>query len=410
MIHGRHDAGFEPLAAALRGTLEKSAGGSSVCVYHRGRCVFDMWGGARSAQGEPWLEDTLSVSFSTTKGVASTALHMLVDRGEVAYDDRVAKYWPEFAANGKEAITVRQVMSHAAGLYEIRQILSHADDLLDWDTTVEALAAAPAAHAPGRHHAYHALTYGHLVGEIVRRVSGVPFSKFVADEIAAPLGLTGLHVGATDEAIGRAARLHDAPRRHTVPPGSPRRGTRARARGRRIKMVQRALRLAGMPMDFNRMRDAFAPRGIEHWDFSDPRVLKACIPSANGLFAARDLARMYAALAGGGELDGVRLMGPETIRQAGRVQTKRADGVLVFPMRWRLGYHSVATNVGVPKRAFGHYGYGGSGAWADPSREMSFALTVNARTGTPVGDWRIFKLAGAALSCVRALRRASRAA
>jgi CubicO group peptidase (beta-lactamase class C family) len=176
-------------------------------------------------------------------------------------------------------------------------------------------------------------------------------------------------------------------------------------RERRVRTLARVLRVFGVPMKVERMHDAFATRGIGKWDFASPRVLRACIPSVNGLFAARDLARMYAALASGGSLNGTRLLSSETLRQATSVHTRKPDGVLVAPMGWRLGYHAVFCSRGVVRDAFGHFGYNGSGAWASPRHNASLGYVVNAGSGTPVGDWRMIKLTSAALACIRAARR-----
>jgi len=413
MLFGRHEPGFEPLARALEEILSHAPfGGGALCVYHAGKPVFDMWGGPRDGAGTPWEEHTPCVSFSTTKGVASTALHMLVDRGLLRYDDPVARYWPEFGQRGKEQITLRQVLTHSAGLYDARSVIAHADDLLDWDKTCAALAQAPAAHEPGRYHAYHALTYGHLVGEVVRRVGGRPFSEFVAAEIAAPLGLKDFFVGAPDEAIARAARLIFPKRELASPkPGAeaPANKRPPSARQKRLATMQRVLRLFGVPMSLERVQGAFSPRGIGRWDFSAPRVLSACIPSVNGLFSARDLARFYQVLALGGAIDGTRLLSSRTLQEATRVHRRGPDGVLVLPMGWRLGYHAVPTRTGVVKGAFGHFGYGGSGAWASPDDQVSLGFTVNAGTGTPVGDLRVVKLNSVALACIRARTHRARA-
>jgi CubicO group peptidase (beta-lactamase class C family) len=403
MLSGSHEPGFEPLARALRETLSRApGGGAALCIYQDGRKVFDMWGGPRDDDGNPWEERTPSVAFSVTKGVASTALHILADRGLVHYDEPVARYWPEFGQAGKGAITLRQLLSHAAGLYDVRNTL-HFEELMDWERAVEGLARAPAQHPPGRHHGYHAMTYGHLVGEVVRRVSGKPFGQFVLDEIAGPLGLADFWVGASDEAVARAARLkRQRPRRTDA--GEAPRPRKARRRSA-FRLMERGMQLVGLPMDLGRLRDAFAPRGVEHFDFSSPEVLRACIPACNGLFSARDLARMYAALAAGGSLDGVRLMSAETVRAASRVHAFGPDHVLVFPMKWRLGYHGVPTLAGTIEEAFGHFGYGGSGAWASPRENASFGFVVNAGAGTPLGDLRVVRLSGVAIACVRARRR-----
>jgi CubicO group peptidase (beta-lactamase class C family) len=292
----------------------------------------------------------------------------------------------------------------------VRSALTHADDLLDWDTACAALARAPAAHEPGRYHAYHALTYGHLVGEIVRRVSGKAFSAFVQEEIAEPLGLTDFFIGAPEEAIARAARLVRDERPALEKPPLRAGGKRVpSARQKRMQTVQRVLRLFGVPMNLERVHHAFSPRGIGRWDFSSPEVLRACIPAANGLFSARDLARFYATLAEGGSLDGVRLLSPETLRQVTRIHRNGPDGILLLPMGWRLGFHAVATRTGLLKGAFGHFGLGGSGAWASPEDHTSLGFVVNAGTGSPVGDFRVLKLTSVAIACVRAQSRGKRA-
>ncbi len=402
-LFGTYDPGFEPLARALEEVLARTPlGGAGLSVYHEGRPVFDMWGGVRDSSGAPWEERTPCVSFSTTKGVASTALHMLVDRGQIAYDDPVVKYWPEFGQRGKDKVLVRHLLTHSAGLYDARSILAHADDMLDWNRACQALAEAPAAHAPGRHHAYHALTYGHLVGELVRRVSGQAFSEFVQAEIAAPLGLRDFFVGAPEEAIGRSARLVFPERTKPAQEGKPARPRGKSPRQKRLETMAKVLRVFGVPMDLERSQAAFAPRGINRWDFSAPRVLRASIPAVNGLFTARDLARFYQALALGGALDGTRLLSSRTLSEATRVYRRGPDGVLVVPMGWRLGYHSIAVRTGLLRGAFGHFGYGGSGAFASPNERLSMGFTVNIGTGTPVGDLRLVKLGSVAVACARA--------
>jgi CubicO group peptidase (beta-lactamase class C family) len=406
MLSGRHEPGFEPLARSLENILrDPPHGGAALAVYDRGKLVFDMWGGPRNADGEPWEEHTPSVSYSTSKGVAAAALHICKDRGLVRYDDPVAKYWPSFAQNGKQAITVRQALSHSAGLFDVRNLVDQAETLLDWDATIRALELAPAAHAPGRYHAYHALTYGYLIGEIVRRVAEKPFARFVREEIAEPLGLADFFIGAPDDAIARAARnIHKAPGRASDESAEASR-QRRRARAARFKLIARGLNLFGIPMSPERMHRAFTVRGIERLDFSSAEVLRACIPAANGLFSARDLARFYATLANGGSLDGVRLLSPDTVREATTVQSSAPDGILLVPMRWRLGYHAVFSKLGIVRGAYGHSGYNGSGAWASPQHEAALGYVVNAGLGTPVGDWRMVKLTTTALACIKARRK-----
>src|SRR6185369_15546724 len=182
-------------------------GGAALCIYHRGKKVVDLWGGTIDAAGTPWSSDTASVSYSTTKGVASTLLHILVDKGLADYDDPVSKHWPEFAHSGKENITIRQIMSHEAGLYDIRGMIDHARRMLDWEYMIRALEAAHPIHEPGKAHGYHGLTYGYLVGEIIQRITGKPFCQVLDEEFSQPLQLDGLFVGLPDSHSGRKATL-----------------------------------------------------------------------------------------------------------------------------------------------------------------------------------------------------------
>jgi CubicO group peptidase (beta-lactamase class C family) len=396
ILEGHVEPGFERVARALLAELLRRPGGGAVCVYHRGRCVVDLWGGTRDSRGRPWRADTMAPSFSTTKGVAATLLHVLVDRGLLDYDDPVARHWPEFAQAGKERITVRQVLSHQSGLYHIRQMIDHADRMLDWEHMIRAIERTPPIHPPGARTGYHGLTFGYLVGELAQRVTGRRFPDLVQEEIARPLGLDGMYIGAPESVLDRAAELIWLPSRFFASGGVPH-----PLRRRGLALLERGLRLAGVQLDLESIRDALAPRGIDTFQFGSRETLCVAIPAANGLFTARSLARMYAALAGGGELDGVRLLSPATIAHATERQpTPGPRAVIPFDMRWRLGYHGVFTTRGIPRRAFGHFGFGGSGGWADPGRQLAVALIVNSGMGTPFGDLRIARIGGAALASV----------
>jgi CubicO group peptidase (beta-lactamase class C family) len=408
-LQGTHEPAFKPLARAFSDVLDAPPfGGAALCVYFDGRPVFDMWGGPRDPQGTPWEANTPAVSFSTTKGVTATALHVCRDRGLVDYDAPVSRYWPEFAQNGKAQITVRQVLTHASGLHDVRSIVEHAEVLLDWQATIDALAAAPAGHSPGRFNAYHALTYGHLVGEIVQRVSGIAFPRFIQENIAAPLGLKDFFIGAPPEATARAARIIVPPRKG--PKRTPEEhAVEHRRRQHKSERMARWARMFGIPVKPERTFNALTPRGIESWDFASENVLSAAIPAANGLFSARDLARMYEMLSLGGAIDGVRILSEATVREATRLHSLRPDGVLVIPMGWRLGYHSMITKFGPVRGAYGHSGYNGSGAWASPRHQASLGYVLNAGFGTPVGDRRMLNLSTVAMSCIRTTKRRSAA-
>jgi CubicO group peptidase (beta-lactamase class C family) len=384
---------FEPVAEVFSRQLRRTQGGAALAVYHRGEKVVDLWGGRRTDDGDPWEADTLAMCFSTTKGVASTAVHILADRGALDYDEPVATYWPEFAQNGKQDLTVRHVLSHSAGLHRIRSLVDSAERMLDWDHMVEALAAAAPAYPPGTQSGYHALTYGYLTGEIVRRVDGRPIEVFVADEIAAPLGLDGLYLGCPPAERHRVAPL--------APMGVPRLPRPVhqvqKKLGEQFGKVASAVR---SPVNPRRMINALVPRGMEDVLYGS-EVMDASIPSANGFFTARSLAAMYAVIAGHGTLGDVTLLSPDTVRAASEVQAVRRDLVLVLPMRWRLGYHLVGGTRGISQSAFGHFGFGGSGGWADPARDLAVAMVCNRGTGTPIGDLRLLQLSTAAFDAAR---------
>jgi CubicO group peptidase (beta-lactamase class C family) len=395
MLYGTVHPDFANVAESLRRILPgREAGGAAACVYHRGEKVVDIWGGTRDDKGTPWEEDTLSISFSTSKGVASTLVHLYADRGLIDYDAAVADYWPEFAAEGKDAITVRQLMCHEAGLYALDDVVEHASEMLEWDQMATQLAAATPRHAAGAGHGYHAMTYGWLVGELARRVAGgKPFSELIANEIARPLGLDGLYVGVPADQQHRCAQLMAAGMDGTI---TERRRTTEKIR-QRAQQLASLLKKVGVRYDPRDSLAALIADGMEDVDFNSEEFRAASIPAANGMFTARSLARMYACLAGGGELDGVRLLSSETVGSASEEQNRGIGRVIPVSMRWRLGYHRVFALFARVPNGFGHSGYGGSGGWADPTRELSVALTVNSGVGTPFGDSRIVRISGAAV-------------
>jgi len=381
-MEGHADPRFETVADAFRRQLEGTDGGAALAVFHRGEPVVDLWGGNRTDDGDPWEADTLAMCFSTTKGVASAALHLQYEAGLVEYDERVSTYWPEFAQNGKQDVTVRHVLCHESGLHRVRSVIDTAHEMLDWEHMVAKLAAERPAYQPGTRNGYHALTYGWLVGEIVRRVTGRPLGEVIAADLDARLGLDGLYLGCPPEQRHRVAPL--APMRlpgPSVPEGIH------RLRMGVVEGVGRTLALAGSPLNIRRTLNALAPRGMEDV-VAGTEIMDASIPAANGFFTARALATMYAVYAGKGTLGDVQMFSPETVRRIGSRQNSRPDLVLVMPMQWRLGYHRI---FGAPD-GFGHFGFGGSGAWADPTRDLAVAMVCNRGTGTPIGDARLIRL------------------
>lgn len=383
-INGSYDPKFQAVADVLGEQVEKFGGGAAICVYQDGQPVIDIWAGSKDHNGAPWEQDTIAMSFSTTKGVLMTALHVCASRGLIDYDQPVAKYWPEFAANGKENITVRQLASHQAGLYRFPRDV-HFSAALGWRPMAEALAKQRPAHKPGRYAGYHAMTIAWLIGELVNRVSGKPIDRFIADEIAKPLDIDGLFVGVPASALPRIAPLNMPLRPRRDETSRPKLNLRGRAR--------RAARKQILKLMNEQWRAFYAPGigGMMHKD----EYHQVPIPSANGHFTARALAKMYAMLANDGELDGVRLIERDIVEKATAVQVRGPDRIIGFPMQWSLGYHRFGRN-----GAFGHFGMGGSGAWAYRPKRVAAALVHN---GNPLGIADQFRMVGVTRAVVKSL-------
>ena len=320
MLDGSVHPDYAEVAALLiRQIPRNSHGGSAVCVYHGERKVVDVWGGSRDREDNPWLEDTTAPSFSTTKGVMSTLLHILVDQGLAAYDDPIAKHWPEFAANGKGNVTIRQALCHEAGLYRIDEMITHANEILDWEHMKALVAAARPVHEPGVHHGYHALTYGWLIGGIIEAVSGKPLQRVLQEELVDPLGLDGMFIGMPHNEMYRRAKL--ITRDGIMTPVKETDGWNDSVR----EWIERVFAKIGI--EFSEFRSAMALN--EPFDWNADATVQAVIPAANGQFTARSLARMYAMIANGGEIDGVRLLSEARVREMGESaeQEARQSGV-----------------------------------------------------------------------------------
>lgn len=394
MLDGQVNPNYAAVASALTRQIPKyQQAGSAVCVYHKGRCVVDLWGGIKDSKGQAWLADTTAPSFSTSKGVLSTLVHILVDQGLADYEDPIAKYWPEFGARGKQRISIRQALSHQAGLYDISSLVKQPSEMLDWEHMLSLIADAQPAHEPGRAQGYHAITFGWIIGGLIERITGKSLQAVLQEELVDPLGLDGMYFGMPHNELYRRAELVNG----ISKPPVEREGWQRAAQD----MAESALALVGVQVD--KFRAALMPF-TEPFDWNDEATVQANIPAANGQFTARSLAKMYAVLAEGGELDGVRLLSNTTVAKLSEIQRTGRDLVLNLPMQWRLGYHR-AFSLGVAaSNAFGHYGYGGSGAFCDPSRRLAVALTLNSGSGTPAGDSRMPRMARAALRAVDQLR------
>jgi CubicO group peptidase (beta-lactamase class C family) len=364
-INGEVAPGFEAVREAFVGNFERHRDiGAAVCVYRDGRPVVDLWGGVADPEtGRPWSRDTLQLVYSATKGVTATAAHVLAQRGVLDLDAPVAEYWPEFAANGKAGIPVRWLLSHQAGLVALDRPVPLAE-ALGWDAMVAALAAQRPLWAPGSAHGYHGRTFGWLVGEVIRRVSGRTPGRFLAEEIAGPLGLD-FFIGLPEAERGRISRMvyREPDFDFAALPEEA------------IPEELRELVAAMLDPDSLTNR-AFAITEPAEIDFNSAEVQAAEVPASNGIGTARALARMYAALIG--EVDGMRLFSEETLASAAKEQAGGLDRVIMVPSRFGSGYMlPTDTNPMTGPNAFGHPGRGGSLAFADPEHGIAFGYVMN---------------------------------
>jgi CubicO group peptidase (beta-lactamase class C family) len=332
--------------------------GVQVAAYHRGRLVVDTWGGLADPAAQRMVDgDTLFNVYSVTKAVAATAIHLLVDRGRLAYDAPVAQYWPEYAAHGKGKTTVRDVLTHRAGIPQMPEGVTP-ERMCDWDWMTRAIADLKPLAEPGSATLYLSMTFGWILGELVRRADAQHRSlgRFVREEIAQPLGIADLWIGIPDEAEPRIARQIDA--MVPVPPE-----------------YLPPLFLASMPPAV-----ALAPPVFER-----PDVRRAEVAGVGGIFTARSEARFWAMLAGGGELDGVRLLSKELAATLNtpRARSEEPDPVMFgFPIPitiggyWFGGEHPPVCSAR-SSRAICHPGQGGSIGWADPDTQLAVAICHN---------------------------------
>jgi CubicO group peptidase (beta-lactamase class C family) len=326
--------------------------GIQVSVYHHAEPVVDIAAGVMGpGDPRPVEPDSLFCAFSVTKGVAALAVHILAERGQIDYDAPVVAYWPEFAANGKERLTVAQALSHQSGLHAMPEPFEP-EHITDWDAGIRRMEQGVPAWEPGTATGYHAVTFGWIVGGIVQGATGRHIKDVIREEIAEPLGVADeMYVGIPSGIEDRLTTLEIA----TIGEGAP------------------------VPPDhdmFKAMPNAMWPH------FNQMAFRQACLPSGNGHFSARALGKMYAALANGGEIDGVRLVPASRIAHMQRLMTDDIDRVLMGPVPKGIGFmfggsNAVPDPMGPRRSAFGHPGAGGSVAFCDPEADLAVAICIN---------------------------------
>jgi len=367
-VHGFTHDRFEDVRKVFEGNLASGADvGASFCATKDGEIIVDLWGGHADAERtRPWERDTIVNVYSTTKTMCALTALLVADRGELDFKAPVAKYWPEFAANGKQDVTVAQLMSHSSGLSGWKEPIT-GDDLYDWEKATSLLAAQAPFWEPGTAPGYHALTQGYLVGEVIRRITGKTVGTVFREEIAEPLG-ADFHIGLPASEDHRVADLIPPP------PGT------AIGAGQQSEIQRNMTSNPGIDVLATRTR---AWRGAE-------------IPAAGGTGNARSVALVHTILANGGEARGKRFMSEAGVRKALDLQVEGQDLVLGVPARFGLGFGLGGGAVPMPSpNAMYWGGYGGSVIIIDMDTRMTYAYAMNKMAGTTVGDMRAFSLLGA---------------
>ena len=377
-IEGHVAAGFEPVKDTFAELWEDIEVGASCCALYQGDKVVDIWGGFTDAEmSTPWESDTLINVYSTTKGMASLALAILFDEGFIDYDEKVTTYWPEFGAEGKQDVTVGQLLSHQAGLCGVETKLE-VEDLYDFDKMVNLLAAQKPLWEPGTAVGYHAITWGYFPGELVRRITGKTLGQYFREKIAEPLG-ADFYIGLPDSEMSRCGIL--------IGPN------RARKKPRLTDVLE-------MPelYPISLQNPSIAP----YRDASSDVWRRAEIAAANGQGNARGIATVYAALANGGALGDAKIISPEAIAEATKLEVDGdVDLVVGVPVRRARGFMLNTDGAYGPfEDSFGHGGAGGSSGFADPHNNVGFGYAMNQMQPDAVATPRSMKLIDSLYQCI----------
>jgi len=353
-IQGHCDPTFDRVREAFAGNFaQRGERGGAVALSVRGRRVVDLWGGwSDVAQTRAWSRETLVNVFSVSKACCAVAALRLVDKFGLDLDQPVARYWPEFAANGKESVSARVLLCHRAGLPALREPLPDGA-MLDWRRMTHALQEERPWWPPGTAHGYHVNTFGFLVGEVVRRVSGETMGAFLRNEVAGPLD-ADIHIGLPAEQHHRVAEF--------LWPGNPAR--------------------PAVTSEDERMRwnTYWNPPGLSGGGWVNTAAWRSAeLPSTNGHASARGIARLYAALANGGEIDGVRVVSRDSLAEATREHSAGHDLITQRQSRFGLGFQLTQPErpLGPNAGAFGHFGAGGSLGFCDPESGLAFGYVTN---------------------------------
>ncbi|MFW2177060.1 MULTISPECIES: serine hydrolase domain-containing protein [unclassified Moraxella] len=421
--------------------LNQKYGGGSLVIFYQGQVVTTLAHGIAkldrtTGDTTPWTIDTLSLNFSTGKGVLVTLIHRLVSEGILAYDRPISEYWQAFAQNGKQAISLRDILTHEAGLFDITAVTEHAKDMLDWQTmltNIEQMQVYQPSSNPQTDNtndnvnvnqnattddgfvAYSALVSGWVLGGLIEKVTQLPLQKALEQYLLEPLGLVGqAYFGVPADKVAQVAeqiREKDTHAKPVLTTDTAETMAFYQTLGfyqdwQRLAKTDNALTTQAInglyfrptQVDPNDYKSALVPAGSRQFNYYHPTSLQAKIPAANGVATSMALATIYAMLANDGQWQGKSLIKAEIFAELSQIHNQQFDKIMPAVMQWRLGYHRVFSLFADTTHAFGHMGYNGSMAWCDPSRELAVAYVHNYDV-TMLNDVRQFILNETVLAC-----------
>ncbi len=395
-VHGHSTEKFAELRSVFEHSFAKREElGASLCVWHKGEKVADLWGGHLDAgKTREWQEDTMSIVFSSTKGLVALCFLLLAERGDFAYDDPVAKYWPDFGAAGKETISIRNLLNHRSGLIAVDEAITLDALQGDPEGVATKLAAQKTYWPAGEDQGYHGVTFGLYAGELFRRIAGQSLGSFLQEFVTGPLQ-ADVYLGLPDEHASRVSSIFPATTAEKLFGVLPRlffsRGTEGRVY-RQVVLGKETAKAFANPAELG-------PTGIQNFNRADVHALE--LPWCNAIASARGLARVYAALANGGTIDGVELVQPSALRPLqDRQSWSEQDRILRKPLGWSQGFLKEERGMFSPNtESFGHPGAGGALGWCDPVNNISIGYVPN-KMSFHIRSPRARSLASAVYRCL----------
>jgi len=394
VIHGVANPQFEKVTQVFSDQLNQLGGGAALCIYWQGEAVLDIWSGFRDEYNNPWTKNIGCMSYSTSKGVLATLLHIAMEEAGISYDTRIAKIWPSFKQNFKDKLTIKDALCHQTGLADLSRIIESESDIFDWDQMIWSIAKTASSHDQVNRSAYHAMTFGWIIGEIIHRLTGMKPSQMLEYTLKPIMGRQN-YFSVPQRHLQNTAQILKKPPQSLNETWY--RNLRSHL-GRTLKnkvnlqtknIINRSARVTGSIWP---LIDT-----IGTVDVNSRAFLQAEIPAINGVFTARGLASLYSMLLTG-HFEDKQYLSAQRVKLIGKVQNRDSDLIIRIPMHWRLGYQRVLNTKRQVPNGFGHLGFGGSGAFCDRDRSLAVGFVNNSLWASPLSDTRFAHLAGTILA------------